>query len=70
MVAKLRYYVKIDLLRTVCFAIFDSIVRYGIQAWGQDRSQAVTEIDKISHHPSELLDSKIERNLQIHYLKN
>lgn len=70
MVAKLRYYVKIDLLRTVCFAIFDSIVRYGIRAWGQDRSQAVKEIEKISHHPSEVLVSKIEQNLQIHYLKN
>ena len=31
LLAKLKYYVKPDLLRTVYFAIFDSILKYGIQ---------------------------------------
>ena len=44
--AKLRYYIKMYLHKTVYFAIFDSILRYGIQIWGQNRSQAMKEIEK------------------------
>ena len=46
LLAKLRYYVKTDLLKPVYFAIFDLILWYGIQIWGQHRSQAVKEIEK------------------------
>ena len=34
------------MLKIVYFAIFDSILRYGIQVWGQHRSQAIKEISK------------------------
>ena len=47
LLAKLRNYVKADLLRTVYFSIFDSILRYGIQVWGQKRNQAIKDIEKI-----------------------
>ena len=47
LLAKLRYYVKPDLLQTVYFAFFDSILRYGIQVLGQNRSEAIKDIEKI-----------------------
>ena len=46
LLARLRYCVKLDFLRTVYFAIFDSILRYGIQVWGQNRNQAIKDIEK------------------------
>ena len=33
LLAKLRY-VKTDLLKTVYFVIFDSVLRYAVQVWG------------------------------------
>ena len=47
LLANLRYHVKPDLLRTVYFSSFDSILRYGIQVWGQNRKQAIENIEKI-----------------------
>ena len=47
LLAKLRYYAKTGLLRTVYFAIFDSIFRYGIQVWEQNRNQAMKNIEQI-----------------------
>ena len=38
LLGKLRYCDKTDLLKTVYFGIFHSILRYGIQIWGQHRS--------------------------------
>ena len=46
LLAKLRY-VKTELLRTVYSAIFDSVLRYAVQVWGQHRNQAITEIEKL-----------------------
>ena len=46
LLAKLRYYVKSDLSLTVYFAIFDSILRYGIQVLGQNRNQAIKDFEK------------------------
>ena len=34
-------------LKTMYFAIFDSILRYAIQVWGQHRNQTIKEIDQI-----------------------
>ena len=45
LLAKLRYHVKIELLRTVYFAILDSVLRNAVQVWGQLRNQAIKEID-------------------------
>ena len=47
LLAKLRYHVKIELLRTVYFAIFSSVLRYAVQVWGQHRNQAIKEIEKL-----------------------
>ena len=47
LLAKLRYFVKTDLLRTVYFAIFVSIFRYAIQVWGQPRNQRIKENKQI-----------------------
>ena len=38
LLAKLRYSVSANLLRTVYFAIFDSYLRYGCQVWGQNKN--------------------------------
>ena len=46
LLAKLRYYVKTELLRTVYFAIFGSVLRYAGQVWGQHRNQEIKEIEK------------------------
>ena len=40
LLAKLRYYVKLDLLRTVYFS------RYGLQLWGQNKNTTFKEIEK------------------------
>ena len=47
LLVKLRYLIKTDLLRTVYFAIFDSILRYAIQVLGQHSSQTIKEIELI-----------------------
>ena len=47
LLAKLRYFTKTDLLRTVHFAIFDSILKYAIQVLGQHRNQKIKEIEQI-----------------------
>ena len=47
LLAKLRYHVKTELLRTVYFAIFDSVLRFAVQVWGQHRNRAIKEIEKL-----------------------
>ena len=49
LLAKLRYYIKPDLLRTVYFAIFDSIMRYALQVWSQNRNTTLKEIEKLQN---------------------
>ena len=49
LLAKLRYYIKPDLLRTVYFAIFDSIMRYVLQVWSQNRNTTLKEIEKLQN---------------------
>ena len=44
LLAKLRYSVSSNLLRTVYFAIFDSYLRYGCQVWGQNKNAETNEI--------------------------
>ena len=44
LLAKLRYVVTVNLLRTVYFAIFDSYLRYGCQVWGQNKNAGTNEI--------------------------
>ena len=47
--AKLRYYVKPDLLRTVYFLILDSIMRYGLEVLDQNKNTTFKEIGKLQN---------------------
>ena len=35
--AKLRYYISADILKTIYYALFDSHMRYTCQIWGQSQ---------------------------------
>ena len=48
LLAKLRYYIKPDLLRKLYFAIFDLIMRYDLQVWGQSKNPTFKKILKTS----------------------
>ena len=62
LVAKWRYFTKTDLLRTVYFAIFDSILRYAIQVWGQHRNQTIKEIEQIQEKAIRIQTKKCPSN--------
>ena len=46
------------LLKTVYFAIFDSILRYAIQVWGQHRNQTIKEIEQIQEKAVRIMSIK------------
>ena len=58
LLAKLRYHVKTELLRTVYFAILDSVLRYVVQVWGQHRNQTTEEIEKIQENAIKIMSFK------------
>ena len=58
LLAKLRYFTKTDLLRTVYFAIFDSSLRYAVQVWGQHRNQTIKEIEQIQEKAIRIMSFK------------
>ena len=58
LLAKLRYFTNTDLLRTVYFAIFDSILRYAIRVWGQHRKQTTKEIAQIQEKAIRIMSFK------------
>ena len=78
LVAKLRYFAKTGLLRTVYFAIFDSILRYAIQVWSQHRNQTMKEIKQIQEKAIRIMSFKpktepsnpLFRNLKITKFKD
>ena len=37
--AKLRYYISADILKTIYYVLFDSHMRYACQIWGQSHSK-------------------------------
>ena len=45
-------------LKTVYFAIFDSILRYAIQVWGQHRNQTIKEIEQIQEKTVRIMSIK------------
>ena len=45
-------------LKTVYFAIFDSILRYAIQVWGQHRNQTIKEIEQIQEKAVRIMSIK------------
>ena len=46
LLAKLRHYVNLTLLRTIYYAIFEPHLRYGCQLWGQAQTQVLQNIEK------------------------
>ena len=68
LLAKLRYD-KIERLRTVYFAIFDSVLRYAIQVWGQHRNQTIKEIEKLQEKAIRIMSFK-GRNVPTNPLRN
>ena len=58
LLAKLRYHVKKELLRAVYFAIFDSVLRYAVQVWGQRRNQTIKEIEKLQEKALRIMSFK------------
>ena len=58
LLAKLRYYVNSCLLQTVYFANFESILRYGIQDWRQNKYQAIKDIETIQEKTIRILNFK------------
>ena len=78
LLAKLRYFAKTDLLKTVYFVIFNSILRYAIQVWGQHRNQTIKEIEQIQEKAIRIMSCKpkneptnpLFRNLKIMKFKD
>ena len=58
LLSKLRYFTKTYLLRTVCFAIFDSIWRYALQVGGQHGNQTIKEIEQIHEKAIRIMSFK------------
>ena len=58
LLAKLRYHIKTELLRTVYFAIFDSVLRYAVQVWGQHSNQTIKEIEKLQEKAIRVMSFK------------
>ena len=58
LLAKLRHYVNLTLLRTIYYAIFESHLRYGCQLWGQVQTQVLQNIEKIQNKALRILNFK------------
>ena len=61
LLAKLKYFVSQNLLRTVYFAIFDSYLRYGCQVWGQHNDSNNNKIAKLQDKAVRIVSFK-DRN--------
>lgn len=58
LLGKLKCFVKMDVLKAVYFAIFDSILdsqRYGIQVWVEHRNQTIKDIENVQEKIEEFL---------------
>ena len=58
LLAKLRYHVKTELIRTVHFAIFDPVLRYAVQVWAQHRNEVIKEIKKLQEKAIRIMSFK------------
>ena len=58
LLAKLRHYVNLTLLRTIYYAIFEPHLRYGCQLWGQAQTQVLQNIEKIQNKALRILNFK------------
>ena len=49
MLSKIRHYVSADLLRTIYFSIFNSLITYGCQIWGQITNQHICRLIRLQN---------------------
>ena len=61
LVSKIRYFVSVNLLRTIYFAIFNSYLHYGFQVWGQNKNASTKEIALIQDKALRIMSFK-DRN--------
>ena len=55
LLSKIRYYVKLPLLWTIYYALFDSRLRYGCQIWGQRENKYIESIEKTQNNKNSKL---------------
>ena len=78
LLSKIGYYVRLPLLRTLHYALFDSHLRYGCQIWGQKHSQTVETIEQTQNKALRILNFKgpregadyLHKESKINKLKN
>ena len=58
LLAKLRHYVNLKLLRTIYYAIFEHHLRYGCQLLGQAQTQVLRNMEKIQNKTLRILNFK------------
>ena len=76
--AKLRYYISADILKTIYYALFDSHMRYACQIWGQSHSKTFDMIQTTQNNALWILNFKqsmepsehLYQKLKINNLKN
>ena len=61
--AKLKYYVTADVLKTIYYASFDSHMRYTCKMWGQIQSKTFDLIQRAQNKTSRIISSKQLQNL-------
>ena len=49
MLTKIRHYVPSELLRTIYFGIFSSLLSYGCQVWGQVRNRHICRLERLQN---------------------
>ena len=76
--AKLRYYVSANTLKTIYYALFDSHMRYACQIWGQSHSKTFDMIQTTQNKALRIINFKksmkpsepLYQKLKINKLKN
>ena len=76
--AKLRYYISADILKTIYYALFDSHMRYACQIWGQSHSKTFDMIQSTQNKALRIINFKqsmelsepLHQKLKINKLKN
>ena len=70
MLAKIRYYVKKDTLRTIYFGIFSSILSYGSQIWGQMQNCHISRLIKLQNKAIRIINFAPFRSPVTHLYKD
>ena len=56
--AKLRYYVPTDFLKSVYYSLFDSHLKYAVETWGQNEIWYITAINKCQNKALRIINFK------------